>query len=77
MSHARDLKGKRVVVLGLARQGIALARFLAEQGAQVTVSDVKTADQLAKRSRAWKAFRPSTCWAGIPWNCWTAATWSA
>ncbi len=48
MSHARDLKGKRVVVLGLARQGIALARFLAEQGAQVTVSDVKTADQLAE-----------------------------
>jgi UDP-N-acetylmuramoylalanine--D-glutamate ligase len=48
MSHARDLKGKRIIVLGLARQGIALARFLAEQGAQVTLSDVKTADQLAE-----------------------------
>jgi UDP-N-acetylmuramoylalanine--D-glutamate ligase len=48
MSYARDLNRKRVVVLGLARQGIALARFLVEQGAQVTVSDVKTADQLAE-----------------------------
>jgi UDP-N-acetylmuramoylalanine--D-glutamate ligase len=35
-------------VLGLARQGMALARFLAEQGASVTASDVKTADQLAE-----------------------------
>jgi UDP-N-acetylmuramoylalanine--D-glutamate ligase len=47
MSLARDLNGMRVVVLGLARQGMALARFLAEQGARVTVSDVKTAEQLA------------------------------
>ena len=48
MPVARDLNGKRVMVLGLARQGIALARFLAEQGAHVTVSDVKTAEQLAE-----------------------------
>ena len=34
------------VVLGLARQGIAAARWLVEQGAQVTVSDAKPADQL-------------------------------
>ena len=31
--------GKRVVILGLARQGMALARFFAAAGAQVTVSD--------------------------------------
>jgi len=48
MSQTRDLTGKHIVVLGLARQGIALARFLAGQGAQVTVSDVKTAEQLAE-----------------------------
>jgi UDP-N-acetylmuramoylalanine--D-glutamate ligase len=35
------LAGKRVVVLGLARQGIALARFLAQSGAEVTVSDLR------------------------------------
>ena len=37
----RDWKGKRVVVLGLARQGKAAARYLAEHGAQVVVSDLK------------------------------------
>ena len=48
MSHTRELIGKHSVVLGLARQGMALARFLAEQGASVTVSDAKTVDQLAE-----------------------------
>jgi UDP-N-acetylmuramoylalanine--D-glutamate ligase len=48
MPTVGDLNGKRVVVLGLARQGIALARFLAQQGARVAVSDVKTADQLTE-----------------------------
>ncbi len=38
--------GKRVVVLGLARQGTALARFLARQGAEVVVSDLRDAEQL-------------------------------
>jgi UDP-N-acetylmuramoylalanine--D-glutamate ligase len=47
MSQARELTGKRSVVLGLARQGTALARFLRERGATVTVSDVKTEEQLA------------------------------
>jgi UDP-N-acetylmuramoylalanine--D-glutamate ligase len=42
-----DWAGKRVVVLGLARQGKALARFLAEHGAEVTVSDLKTATEIA------------------------------
>lgn len=37
---------KRVVIIGAARQGTALARYLAEQGAQVTITDVQTADQL-------------------------------
>jgi UDP-N-acetylmuramoylalanine--D-glutamate ligase len=32
-------RDKRVVILGLARQGTALARYLAGQGARVTVSD--------------------------------------
>ena len=41
-----NLKGKRVTVLGLGREGTALARFLVEQGALVTVSDLKDAEQL-------------------------------
>jgi len=47
-------KGKRVLVLGAARQGIALARWLARHGASVTISDQKTADELAEARGALK-----------------------
>lgn len=36
-----ELKGKKVLVIGLARTGRECARFLAEQGASVTVSDLR------------------------------------
>jgi UDP-N-acetylmuramoylalanine--D-glutamate ligase len=39
--------GKRIVILGLARQGIALARFFLREGADVTISDIAPADQLS------------------------------
>jgi UDP-N-acetylmuramoylalanine--D-glutamate ligase len=45
--HARILAGQPVAVLGLARSGIALARFLVDQGAEVTVYDALPADALA------------------------------
>lgn len=41
-----DFAGKRIVILGLARQGLALARFFVSQGAQVVVSDAAPAEQL-------------------------------
>ncbi len=43
-----DLKGKKVLVVGLGKSGLAAALFLRRQGAQVTVSDVRSADALAK-----------------------------
>ncbi len=36
-------RGKRMVILGLARQGVALAHYLVQQGAQVVVSDMQPA----------------------------------
>ena len=36
-----DWNGKRVLILGAARQGLALARWLAAQGASVTLSDTR------------------------------------
>jgi UDP-N-acetylmuramoylalanine--D-glutamate ligase len=42
------LNGKRVVILGLARQGRALARFAAGAGAEVVVSDLRPAETLAE-----------------------------
>jgi len=41
-----DWNGKRVIVIGAARQGIALARFLAVHGAVVVLNDQKPAEQL-------------------------------
>ncbi len=38
--------GKRIVILGLARQGKALARFAAEVGARVTISDLRPSTKL-------------------------------
>ena len=41
------IRNSRVVILGLARQGTALARFLALAGAEVTVSDLQDEAALA------------------------------
>jgi UDP-N-acetylmuramoylalanine--D-glutamate ligase len=41
-----DLKGKRVLVVGLGKSGVASAFFLEKRGARVTVSDAKSPDQL-------------------------------
>ena len=43
-----ELKGKKVLVVGLGRSGLAAALFLRRQGAQVTVSDVRSAESLAR-----------------------------
>jgi len=40
------LYGKRLVILGMARQGTALARFAVEAGAQVTLTDLRSAEAL-------------------------------
>jgi UDP-N-acetylmuramoylalanine--D-glutamate ligase len=40
-------KEKRVLVIGAARQGLALTRYLINQGAQVILNDQQTADTLA------------------------------
>ncbi|MGD0175180.1 MAG: Mur ligase family protein, partial [Anaerolineales bacterium] len=42
----RELAGKKVAVLGLARQGVALVRYLSGKGARVTVSDIKPTEAL-------------------------------
>src|SRR5215831_9071709 len=41
-----DLNGKRVLVVGLGRSGLASALFLNSRGARVTVSDAKAEDEL-------------------------------
>src|SRR5208282_4362027 len=43
-----ELKGKKVLVVGLGKSGLAAALFLRRKGAQVTVSDIRSAESLAK-----------------------------
>lgn len=40
-----DFKGKKIVVIGMGKTGIATAKFLGERGARVTVTDEKPREQ--------------------------------
>jgi UDP-N-acetylmuramoylalanine--D-glutamate ligase len=42
----KDWNGKRVLILGAARQGLALARWLSVHGAHVTLSDMRSEHEL-------------------------------
>jgi UDP-N-acetylmuramoylalanine--D-glutamate ligase len=42
-----ELNGKRILIVGLARTGVALSRFLTRHGAQVTISDHKSKAELS------------------------------
>ena len=44
--------GKRVTILGAARQGLAAARYLARHGARVTLNDRRSAEQMAAAQTA-------------------------
>jgi UDP-N-acetylmuramoylalanine--D-glutamate ligase len=46
MEQKTDWNGKRVVILGGARQGQAAARWLARHGAVVTVNDLRSAEEM-------------------------------
>jgi UDP-N-acetylmuramoylalanine--D-glutamate ligase len=47
MVEMNSFEDVRALIVGMAREGTALARFLAERSAQVTVTDVKPAEALA------------------------------
>ena len=43
----KDYKGKKIVMIGAARQGIALSRYLAEKGASIILNDHRSEEALA------------------------------
>lgn len=45
-----DLQGKKVLVVGVARSGVAVARLLASRGAMVIANDMKAEAQLAREA---------------------------
>lgn len=56
----KNWNGKRVLILGAARQGLALARWLSIHGADVTLSDMRSEDEL-------RVARESLAEFGITW----------
>src|SRR6202021_2662476 len=48
MDPHMELKSKKVLVVGLGKSGLAAALFLRRRGAQVTVSDLRSAQALGK-----------------------------
>jgi UDP-N-acetylmuramoylalanine--D-glutamate ligase len=47
MSELSDLKGKKILIVGMARSGVSVARFCLENGAEVTLSDHKSRAELS------------------------------
>ncbi|MDQ1559013.1 MAG: UDP-N-acetylmuramoylalanine--D-glutamate ligase [Pyrinomonadaceae bacterium] len=50
-----ELSGKKVLVIGAARSGVAAARFLAARGATVALNDRKAVEELTDEARGLKA----------------------
>ena len=59
-----DLKGKKVLVVGLARTGIATAKFLKAKGSLVTATEVKPKEEMKEAVQALKGMDISTEWGG-------------
>ncbi|MEA2576818.1 MAG: UDP-N-acetylmuramoylalanine--D-glutamate ligase, partial [Chloroflexota bacterium] len=71
--RAGAFRDRPVTVLGLARSGLALARFLADSGAHVTIYDGRAAAELAEAIAALDG-RPVTLALGAEVD--PAATWA-
>lgn len=59
-------QGKNVVMIGAARQGLALSRYLAEQGAKVTLNDRRTEIELREQMKELAPFNITWVTGGHP-----------
>jgi UDP-N-acetylmuramoylalanine--D-glutamate ligase len=57
-----DLKGKKVLVVGLARTGIATAKFLKARGSFVTTTEVRPKEEMGEAVQELKGMDISTEW---------------
>lgn len=62
----KDWNHKRVLILGAARQGLALARWLSIHGAHVTLSDMRSEDELRVARESLAEFRIHWALGGHP-----------
>jgi UDP-N-acetylmuramoylalanine--D-glutamate ligase len=49
-----DIDGKKALVVGLGKTGEALAGFLLGRGAKVTVTEIRTQEELGRKAALWK-----------------------
>jgi UDP-N-acetylmuramoylalanine--D-glutamate ligase len=61
----RSLSGKKVVIAGMGMSGVAAARLLVEQGAQVALTDDKKEEELAQEKKALKKVKVKYALGGI------------
>ena len=52
MKQSEGWSGKRIIIIGAARQGIAMARYLTHQSANVVINDRLPIDQLGEAQKA-------------------------
>ena len=64
----KDWNGRRVVILGAARQGLALARYLSRHGARVTLNDRRSQDELDAARAALADIQGRTAYP-VKWVC--------
>jgi UDP-N-acetylmuramoylalanine--D-glutamate ligase len=62
----RDWKDKRVVIIGAARQGLALARYLARNGAHVVLNDRRKSDEMQQEMTELAKFNIEWVFGGHP-----------
>ncbi|NWG08137.1 MAG: UDP-N-acetylmuramoyl-L-alanine--D-glutamate ligase [Chloroflexi bacterium] len=62
----KNWNGTRVLILGAARQGLALARWLSVHGARVTLSDSRSADELRLARESLAEFKIDWALGGHP-----------
>src|SRR4030065_2855402 len=59
-----DLRGKKVLVVGLSRTGIATAKFLKAKGSLVTTTEVQPREEMKETAQELKGMGISMEWGG-------------
>ena len=64
MSEVMDLNGKKVLVVGLARTGLATAKFLKARGAVVTTTEIRSKEEMGEGAKELEGMGLSSEWGG-------------
>jgi len=63
-SKGMELEGKKVLVVGLARTGVATVRFLKEKGARVSATEIRPRQELEETAREMEEAKVAVEWGG-------------